>query len=179
MSEFVSSALLHAILQAKEQRAEVTAMITKKYCATVVVITLNIPGGRKNRSWTADCLDIGRNLFTQALKRMFPDVAYQNEWRNTTSAGPEYRSVVDLPAVVVKETAITVEESSPMGRLLDIDVYDSAGRSVTRGELKYASRPCLLCDRPAHECARSRRHAPTEIDARIEEIVAVLRSCRE
>ncbi|MDA3949695.1 MAG: citrate lyase holo-[acyl-carrier protein] synthase [Spirochaeta sp.] len=172
MSERVTPAVLHAILQAREERAAAIAMMAATYNATVVAFTLNVPGPQKNLPWTAPCLAWGRGAFVHAIQGGNARSVCRVEWQDITPAGPEYRCAVDLSAEVVKRTAIAVEESCRMGRLLDIDVYDAAGRPVTRGELGYAPRRCLLCSRPAHECARSRRHPAAEIAARIEEITA-------
>lgn len=176
MSEPVFPAVLHAILDAREERAAAIARMVSTHNATAVVITVNVPGPRKNLPWTVPCRDWGREAFVRAIQDGNGDAACRCDWQDSTPAGPEYRCVIDLPAVIVKRTAVAVEESCPMGRLVDIDVYDAAGVPLTRHDVGHPPRRCLLCNRPAHECGRSARHARGDIDARITEIIAAHRA---
>lgn len=89
-----------------------------------------------------------------------------------TAAGPERIAVVGLPTAEAKRAAIAIEDADPIGRLLDIDVYDSTGRSVSRYDLSLPPRRCLICDRPAHECARSRRHSLLELQRQIAKLLS-------
>lgn len=53
-----------------------------------------------------------------------------------------------------------IEDTYPLGRFVDIDVYDSiTKRSISRIELGNEERKCYLCDNKAHICVRSRTHS--------------------
>jgi holo-ACP synthase/triphosphoribosyl-dephospho-CoA synthase len=65
---------------------------------------------------------------------------------------------VDLPAQELKQLAMDLEDTDPIGRLFDMDVLDTDGKKLSREELGKARRKCLLCDRDAAICARSRAH---------------------
>ena len=70
------------------------------------------------------------------------------------------------PVLVIKER-ISAEERDDAAQL-------TAPRSVTRerGVLHGESqRRCLLCDEPAHACARSRRHDTDLVVARVEQMI--------
>jgi triphosphoribosyl-dephospho-CoA synthetase len=59
-----------------------------------------------------------------------------------------------------------MEESSPLGRLADIDVYTPEGKALSRGTL----RPCLLCNEYAAVCAREGRHTVDQLLKEMERI---------
>jgi holo-ACP synthase CitX len=69
--------------------------------------------------------------------------------------GPNYVFGVRGDAVSVKQRAMRLEDT-PLGRLIDIDVYDAASdRPISRSTL----RKCLLCDRPAAVCRKEGTHS--------------------
>ena len=65
----------------------------------------------------------------------------------------------------------TLEQSHPLGRLWDIDVICPQNGLVGRQSLGESQRRCLLCDEPAHACARSRRHDTDLVVARVEQMI--------
>ena len=66
-------------------------------------------------------------------------------------------------AVKIKKLMTTMEETHILGRLFDIDVLDANGQKLSRD----MPRRCLLCDKQAQICARSRRHSVSELTAKI------------
>ena len=66
-------------------------------------------------------------------------------------------------ADICKEHLTKLEETHPVGRLFDIDVLRSDVTKVSRESLGYMGRTCLLCDKPAFLCGRSRRHTAQEL----------------
>jgi phosphoribosyl-dephospho-CoA transferase len=71
----------------------------------------------------------------------------------------------------MKERCVALESAAPWGRLLDLDVYDSGGRPVTRRALGLPERTCLVCDEPARDCMRLGRHRAAELWARVEALL--------
>ena len=57
-------------------------------------------------------------------------------------------------AARVKSCLEEIEDSFPAARLFDFDVLTAGGEKLSRS----GSRRCLICDKPAAECARSRAH---------------------
>ena len=53
---------------------------------------------------------------------------------------------------------IELEDHHPLGRLWDLDVLAPEQGQLSRQDLGFPARQCLVCDEPAHACARSRRH---------------------
>ena len=125
---------------------------------TVVCFKLNIPGQVKNN-------DSIQALFTRGLQDIRTSLPEgDRDWEESLSdlpTGPEYFLASPLPAVQVKRRMVELEEK-PLGRLYDLDVFSQAG-PLSREELGLPPRTCFLCDRPAPECARSRRHSLAEL----------------
>lgn len=71
-----------------------------------------------------------------------------------------------------KRAAIRLEESHPLGRLWDIDVFQDSPEAVSRETVGAERRTCLLCGRDAKECARSRRHDIRKLQDKVTEIIA-------
>ncbi|CSA56393.1 CitX protein [Vibrio cholerae] len=63
-----------------------------------------------------------------------------------------------------------IEREHPLGRLMDLDVIDVDGHIISRQGAQLPRRRCLLCERDAVICARSRRHSVEALLAKIEEM---------
>ena len=94
------------------------------------------------------------------------------------ATGPEALYVVEAHARELKQALVALEESHPLGRLWDIDVIDPDAGPVARASLGLPARRCLVCEEPAHACARSRRHPLDEVLQFIEEKVDAYRRGR-
>jgi len=66
---------------------------------------------------------------------------------------------------------MAIEDQHPLGRLWDADVIDINGVSLSRKHFGLPARRCLLCEQPAHDCARSRLHAMQELQRSVQERV--------
>ncbi|MCI8437750.1 MAG: hypothetical protein HFF41_08065 [Lawsonibacter sp.] len=71
----------------------------------------------------------------------------------------------------LKELCVLAEESFPDGRLLDLDVTAQGGGAVSRRDLGLPPRRCLLCGRPAVECASRAAHLREEVLAKAQSIL--------
>jgi len=77
--------------------------------------------------------------------------------------GPNYVFGTVDDAKRTKDRAMRLE-ATPLGRLIDIDVYDkTTDRPLSRGTL----RPCLLCDKPAAICRKEGNHTAEELREKI------------
>ena len=74
-------------------------------------------------------------------------------------------------AVRLKTLMAAIEDGGGLGRLFDIDVLDAGGKQLSREDLGLPPRKCLLCEQPAHACARSRTHTVMELTEQIESIL--------
>ena len=70
-------------------------------------------------------------------------------------------------------------QQHPLGRLFDLDVLHTDGRSLSRREFDLPPRRCLICDDLAAVCGRSRRHSNEELQVRIRQILHTYLSIQE
>ena len=153
------------LLDAREQRAAHQWELMKQYPqCSLISMTLNIPGSVKDLEKYRKALVAG----LLELKEKMANVVYEEiRWLKT---GSEVFLVVNEPALDVKKKAVAVEEQSPIGRLLDIDVIRKAG-PVSREKVGGKPRKCLICDEDAKVCARIQKHSLEELLQKIDEIL--------
>ena len=72
-----------------------------------------------------------------------------------------------------KRIAVSIEEGTPEGRISDIDIIVQ-GRTLSRSDLGLPQRRCLLCDRPAKECARDQNHSYNHLRSEFEKLIEKL-----
>ena len=84
--------------------------------------------------------------------------------------------VLDADPLAVKRLCIAIEESQPAARLLDLDVYAAEGVQIGRAHLGLPARRCLVCDQPAVDCMRTRRHAVDNVITIAHELLAHCRT---
>ena len=85
-----------------------------------------------------------------------------------------YEAYLAVPAEArqVKRICCELEDTHPLGRLMDIDVLEAGDPApLGRESLGLAPRRCLLCDRPARYCMRSHAHTREELLDRIREMI--------
>lgn len=84
--------------------------------------------------------------------------------------GYEGYLVVKADGYQVKKLMIALEETK-IGRLYDIDVLEKENTKISRKDLGFPERKCLLCDNPACQCGRSRKHSIEELRKKIYGII--------
>ncbi|WP_268912568.1 citrate lyase holo-[acyl-carrier protein] synthase [Lentilactobacillus sp. SPB1-3] len=137
---------------------------------TVVAIKLNIPGPIKNNSKIKQLFDAGMATFLQLLKDNDIQYTLNEEWNKDT--GNEAFLLVSDTQLVVKRLAVQFEDKDKFGRIFDVDVLGHhKDASISRTALELPVRKCFICDRPAKECARSRRHSVEELQLAISTLV--------
>lgn len=162
-------ASLNDILERREARVRLRARLQQEHPRPAVVFSLNIPGPEKTGE--------RYNLIHKAGERELADLLAAEKMdviRRCVvygACGRESFFIVRACARELKELCCRIEENHPLGRLFDMDVYSRDGSPLRRSDLGKPSRRCFLCGAPAAECARSRRHNPSEIAAFIEAAV--------
>lgn len=126
---------------------------------TLMVLTVVMPGGDKR---TEDSLTIARAA-VRAVRELFGEHIVKAEERDLAT-GFEGWFILDHPPLEAKRLACRLEDSHPLGRLFDIDVFDVTSHApLSRTGLGLEQRHCLICSRPARECMRSQAHSYTQI----------------
>ncbi|WP_413733512.1 citrate lyase holo-[acyl-carrier protein] synthase [Sodalis sp. RH21] len=164
-----STVTLDELLAAKERRAARQDAWLARYRQPLISLTLVTPGPVKDSALYRRSMRAALSACDSLLRaRGWPVRAQEVFWPDT---GPEALWSVDHPAVEIKAAAVALEQEHPLGRLWDIDVISPQDGIIGRGSLDYARRGCLLCDQPAHACARSRRHPLEQVVGKIEELL--------
>ena len=151
--------LLHEILAAREQRVQKQQQLLDKHAAPLLCFTMNIPGPVK---FDRD-VSIGFHLGNWLLKESLKGRKVLHFEANTAITGCETYCVVDMPAKELKKLAVELEEIDPIGRLFDMDVLTPDGQKISREDLGYPRRKCLLCDQDAYICAGRRTHSADQL----------------
>lgn len=119
----------------------------------LVCLTMNIAGDVKRTPMTRMLFDAG----TEELRSL--GFSILKEFSLDEVTGSEAFWLLDEEGTRVKAMLEEVEDSFPAARLYDFDVIMPGGSKLSRAE----GRRCLICDSPAAECARSRRHGLEEV----------------
>jgi holo-ACP synthase len=169
MATLLSPISGNEMLAAREARAARQAAAMAQFGRPLVSITIAMPGPEKDGYLTVRPMMMALQEMDDLIHACnWPLISRQVFWPKT---GPEAIYVVDVNAETLKSAAILLEERHPIGRLWDIDVITTAGVPLSRTEMGMPARRCMLCDRPAHECGRSRRHRLPELLKHIQNMV--------
>jgi len=158
------------LLAARDIRQALLAAHFNRTSGALIQVGLNLPGPNKHPQGS-------EALFMAILDELYgscsefvllhPGEDALGPWALLWGAGD---------ATVIKSLAVRVEESRPWGRLADIDVYDQQGHAVSRDSCDLAPRQCLVCPEPAFDCMRLQRHTLTELETKVDELLAAFRA---
>ena len=154
------------ILNCREKRVVIQNEMIRKYKKPVISFTMNIPGPIKTNNEIKKVFDIGKNLILEKLKENNIEILEIQELNENT--GNELFISTNLLAEKIKNITVVIEESSELGRLFDIDVIDVNFEKLSRKSF----RKCLICEKQAQECGRSRKHSVEELQNKVEEILS-------
>lgn len=161
---------LPEMLAGRERRAATQRRLLDIYQKTLVCFTLNIAGPVKVFPLAEEAFAIGRRRIGKAFKSRQMGVSEAQVL--FYPYGPEAYWVVDADSLAVKRVLTEVEENSPLGRLLDIDVLGPDGTKVSRQDIGYPPRTCLICGEVAADCAGGRVHSVEELQQKTVELMA-------
>jgi len=155
------SCTLEDILESRDRRCFQRKNLLMTYEGVAVTLQLNIPGANKDK-------DIYRKTLLscyQEVKSMFDNKGIPIKYDTVQffMTGPESILIADSRVPHLKELMIHIEETHPLGRLFDIDVFNHNGEQYSRTRLNHTPRSCYICGESAKICARSRKHDISEI----------------
>ena len=157
---------LAQMLARREARSHEQRAFLQAHSAPLVSFSMNIPGPVKTNGLIRKAFIMGRDSLLAKLAEINAVILASSEIHEDT--GDELLlSVGNAEPQKLKDIATEIEESSTVGRLYDIDVIDTEGHKLSRGGF----RKCLICDRQAQECARSRTHTVREMQDAIERML--------
>jgi holo-ACP synthase/triphosphoribosyl-dephospho-CoA synthase len=157
------------ISDARELRAFRQRCLLAEFGKPLISFTLNVAGSRKAFPLAERTFREGNLLIARELKRAgIPVVVYKEDCNRTGYAG---FYAVDADAERVKRLTAAIEEGSPLGRLFDIDVLRLDGTKISRREIGFPERLCLICGKPVLLCSHSAAHPIEEVVRKTEEIM--------
>ncbi|DAB31502.1 MAG TPA: citrate lyase holo-[acyl-carrier protein] synthase [Sulfurospirillum sp. UBA11407] len=150
---------LNEVLENREARVEKQTTLRKKYNLPVLSLTINIPGEIKKTpealvvfEAALSCIEgLGINIAEKIL--------------TCKKTGYEALFCLHVQASQLKKLTCKIEESHPLGRLMDIDVIGEQGHILSRK----SPRKCFVCEENAKVCARARKHSLSELSSYIKQ----------
>lgn len=149
------------MLAARERRASSQHRMLLQHSVPLVSFTMNIAGSVKDSPLIRRAFREGARQFVQKMHDAGLSIVSESTVMEFT--GCEALWSVRGDAGVIKSLCMEIEDSSPMGRLFDMDVFAADGTHQSRQTLERPGRKCLICDLPGHICASRRTHPVSEI----------------
>jgi len=159
---------LAAVLAARDARALAQRELIERTGQAVLSLSVVAPGTVKDSAQIKRVFAEAAAEISVLLIGSGCSVAARVEQHHET--GPELMAAVAAQPESLKRAVISLEEQHPWGRLWDIDVVTDTG-PLSRVELGVDPRRCLVCQRDAAGCARSRRHPLPEVVAAADRIL--------
>ena len=159
---------LNQLLDARDQRYARQLALSKAWPGKALVcMTIVLPGPVKRDARSLRIAESALPVIRETLAPTYEEL-------HDLETGYEAYFLVDAPLLEVKKRCCGIESTHPYGRLLDLDVLEPMGETVapvSRDRVGEPPRRCLLCDRPARECMRSKAHSCDEVSAAIDRIL--------
>lgn len=172
---------LEEVLRFREKKALLQQRMMKEHPGAVIVsLGMNIPGPVK-------CSPLIRTAFYEGMERLEELLVLRRERKETPykvfleeSAG--YAAIYltgETDSYRTKKKTVSLEETHPLGRIWDIDVFGDSREAVEREAVGAQRRKCFLCGCDAKECARSRNHETGELQKKVTEIILHWQAVKE
>lgn len=172
---------LAELLDSREQRVFHQKELLERHGGVLICVTLNIPGPVKDRPSYRAAMEAAVAQLTEKLtgtglgKPGHGTQILHCEIKHLPTGSEGYVVCAGgLSLEAVKRLTVEIEEASPLGRLFDMDVLavkDGALAGISRKDIGYGCRKCLLCGGDAKVCARSQKHDMWELLAEIDRIL--------
>ncbi|AHI52512.1 citrate lyase holo-[acyl-carrier protein] synthase [Spiroplasma culicicola] len=154
--------MLNDILEAREKR---TLFLKSKLENHEFVITfsLNIPGDNKNGRNKKNFIIKYFHEYISQLNKKYNAIDY--EFLSDAAGYAYYLMVADGDPYEIKKMSLQFEESlGEIGYLIDIDIYESNFKKISRQDLAEFPRKCFLCEKPAKVCAFKQTHTYEQLN---------------
>ena len=156
---------LEEMLAFRENRVSLQQKMIKDWQMPVISFSMNIPGPIKTNKQIRRAFSLGRQELFDKLGQSHLKTGYAVEIHE--NCGDELLVSVRGSAEEIKDITVQIEESSPLGRLYDMDVINTDGTKLSRP----VYRKCLICEKQAQECARSRTHTVAELQGAVDKLL--------
>jgi holo-ACP synthase CitX len=166
---------LAELLESRDKRVEHQKDLLGEYPGkSLLCLTVQLPGPEKRNATSLKIAQAGVEAVRMAFSPVYEEL-------KDLETGYEAYFLVDLPAKEAKRRACQIEDTHPLGRLMDMDVVYSPTIStrdgsveveaISRLDIGLEARKCLLCDNEVRYCMRAKTHTREELLSRIEQIL--------
>ena len=159
---------LNQLLDARDRRYARQLALSKAWPGkTLVCMTVVLPGPVKRDARSLRVAEAALPVIREALTPAYEEL-------HDLETGYEAYFLIDRLLLEVKKVCCGIENTHPYGRILDLDVLEPTGETVvpvSRDRVGEPPRRCLICDRPARECMRSKAHSYDEVSEAVDRIL--------
>jgi holo-ACP synthase CitX len=178
------SITLEQLLKSRDERVEHQKDLLGTHPGkSLLCLTVQLPGPEKRNRTSLAIAQAGVEAVREAFKPEYEEL-------RDLETGYEAYFLVSLPAPETKRLTCYIEDTHPLGRLMDIDVltthtavgnyfscsspknqFPSVIGAISRADIGLEPRKCLLCGNEVRYCMRAKSHTTSELLVRIEEMV--------
>jgi len=161
---------LEAILRAKEERAfKQKELLSRHPLASLISLCINIPSSIKLTHEALVVHEVAHTVLIEMLQNEGIELLHHEH--KIAPTGVESLFVCNIDAKTLKINTCTIENTHPLGRLMDIDVLDGSGVILSRSSLGLSKRRCFVCGEEAHVCTRAQKHSYAALNSHIKTMV--------
>ncbi len=135
--------------------------------STLVCLTVVMPGSVKRNEQS---LTVAKAAVAAIKHELDDRLTYLDE--RDLPTGYEAFLLVSMAPLEAKKVTCGIEENHPLGRLFDIDVFDTEGLPVSRESVGLQPRRCIICENEARWCMRNRTHTQEELHNHINNLIS-------
>lgn len=152
MDDFLAS-YMNDFLYNKEERWKIINKAMEDCNKPIITLNLNIKGMHKDK-------DEYESLYKAAQMQL---ASYECIYEDEDNYSAIY--LAKGGAVDEKKKFVRLEEEHDFMRFVDIDVIDTNLKPISRTELGYAKRTCIVCGDDRFTCMREARHSQEDFNA--------------
>lgn len=143
------------LLDLREKRDHFEKELLSEYNGTLLTLRANYPGEDKRH----EKADLAVSILYEEVRKYFNPI---HEERIKNAEGLILFLLLKEKSIEVKRKIIEIEETHPLGRLIDMDVRDET-KIWSRRDFNLSGRKCYLCDDLAVHCVRSEKHRKEDV----------------
>lgn len=158
---------LDELLLSRDLRQETQRKLLQEYKdKTLLCLTVIMPGKEKRNK---NSLIVAKAAM-QTIESVFQSfIVYKQE--KDLQTGFEAYYMIDYEAEQLKKEVCKIEQEHVLGRLFDMDVINNKGIPISRQDIGYSPRKCLICDKDSRFCMRNFTHSQEELQAKISKMI--------
>lgn len=157
------------LLASRDERQSRQKIWLARHRTPLISFTVVAPGPVKDSELSIRIFNHGMKALHKLMEKAGWTIREQAF--NASGTGPEALFAIDAAAHDMKQALIELEHSHPLGRLWDFDILTAEGELLSRHDFALSARRCLVCERPAAECARGRTHPLSDLLSRMEALL--------